>query len=139
VAPIDQHGNGGGAGGGFLEKLEALGAQLRRDLGEARDIGAGPREIGNETRADRIENREHDNRDTAGRLLRGPSRLGTVCRDNADPQPHEFGGQCRQQVVLPLGRPVLDDKVLALDVPESSEAPPECFDAAALFAGKAGE
>src|SRR5262245_21103067 len=139
MAPLDQHGNRRSAGNTLLEKLKTLGAQLRRDLRQAGDIPSRPREIGNETCADRIEDRQHDNGDIASCLLCGLSRLGPVCRDNADPQPSEFAGQCWQQLVLSFGRAILNGKVLALDVPVISETLPKCLDAGLLCAEKVSE
>ena len=90
-----------------------------RDLeGCAGHVAAGSTQAYDELEAHGISNAGEHDRDSAGRLLnreRG-RRSGRI--DHIDLGVDQFPRQLRKALDFPLGRPVLEEKGLSLDVPQ---------------------
>ena len=118
-----QHGHARDPRHCLLEELELLGADLGGELlAEAGDIAPGPSQAGDEPRLHGIGGVDHDDRDRRRRSLgRERGRLGGR-DDHVHLLPHEVGGHLGEALPVSLGPAVLDDDVLALDMPELFQA-----------------
>src|SRR5215469_7448586 len=91
--------------------------QTRNDLAQqleplAREIAAGPRQIGDQTTTDRVCRECEYNWDSRGRLFCNLSVLARICDDHVNLEPHELRGDVGRTVVTAF-RPAHIDAYVA--------------------------
>jgi hypothetical protein len=92
---MPEHRQTGSPGKCLLEQGEALGDQLRAKTGQSSDIPARPGETRDESVADWVLHRWHDDRNRGGRLPCGTGRRRTERDDDVDPESDQFGRESR--------------------------------------------
>ena len=83
--------------------------------GHPSDVPAGPRQTGDEAAAHGIGNEGENDGNGGGRVLGGLGRQRRRCNDDIDLEPHEFGCQRGQLLLLACRPAVLDHEVLSFD------------------------
>ena len=73
----------------------------------------------------RIHISRHDDRNRAGGLLRGTDRGGSPADNHVHLEPDQFRREVGESLDLSLGKALLDDEVLPLDVAQRTETLPE--------------
>jgi hypothetical protein len=122
VSGVQQHGDRGQGGHDFLEQLEPLAAQLRRNDAEAGQISTRPRQISNQTRGNRIADDRHDDRNGGARRLERLRRRRPAGDDDVRPAADQLGRKPRQRLQPVLSPFPLDLDGASLDIPELSQA-----------------
>lgn len=92
----------------LLEELQPLLHEVRRIVGEPRDLPAGAAEAGDEARPDGVAAGNHDDRSGRGRPPRGVRGDVRERRDDIEVVSCEGGRRLRQLVVAALGAPADD-------------------------------
>src|SRR4029450_10486629 len=96
---------------------------------------AGPRKTRDEPSSNRVERRQHHDRDRSGRLLGSTRCLRAVRQDYVDLESHQFGREAWKELVPPGGMSGLDGDVLSLNVAAFAQSFFEDFDAPLLLLG----
>jgi hypothetical protein len=100
----------------FLQQLQALTAELRRDAGQAGDVATRPRQALDEPYSHCVATRPHHDRDHRSRLLGGERGLRSERDDDVDVEADELGCERGKPLRPALGVSVFDEEVLSLDV-----------------------
>ena len=123
---VPEDGDAGELGNRFLEQLQLLANQLRRDPPGSCDISTRPREARDEPVLDRIGDRRDDDRNGLRRISGGFDRAG-YGDDDVDFQLDQLGGEIGQHLAIPRRRAVLDNDVLSHDVAKLAKTVHEGF------------
>jgi hypothetical protein len=78
-------------------------------------------EAGDQSTPNRVDDAEHDNRDSARGLLDRSDLSGTIGHHEVRLKTHEFRRETQGPVILVLRPSALKDEVLALDIPTLSQ------------------
>jgi hypothetical protein len=108
---------------GLLEQFQTLADELRAEAGQARDIAARPRKVGDEPARNRITNTSEDNGDSPGRLH---GRQGDSCasahEDDINLERNQLGREGGDPLELSFGISVFDHEVATLDVTKLTQS-----------------
>ena len=95
--------------------MEPLATQLRTQEGQSSHVPARPREACNKSHADGVDSYSKDDGYSLGDVLGRDRRWRAPPRhDDINLETNKFRCKVKELMVLPLGRPILDDYVLAL-------------------------
>jgi len=106
---------------GLLEQLQAFGDCLRGEEGQPRDVAARARKAGDKPAPNRIGGSSEDDGDRPGRVLGCERRRRALANEDVNLEANQLSRQGGKPFELPLGRSVLDEDVLVLDVIEITE------------------
>src|SRR5215831_11856055 len=106
----------GEPGHDFPQELQPLAAEIRRDIGEARDIAARAREARHEPGPDRIDTVDHYDRDRPSLASGRCDRLIGARHDHVDLPSHQLPRKRRKSFALALAVAKLQAERLPLDV-----------------------
>src|SRR5262249_30892496 len=109
----------------LFEKLQPFAGDLRPEDGIAGDISTGPGEAGDEPRAHRIADRQHDDWNRCRRLLGCEGRGSTVGHNDIDRKAHQFVRGCGEPIGFALRRTILKGDGLTFDIAELAQPLPE--------------
>jgi hypothetical protein len=109
----------------LLEDLDLLLGQLGDLVAQARRVASGPGDTGNQPGLDGIRHHSPDDGDCGSGLLRGSRRTYAMGHDHVDLEEDEFGREIGEPLGPPVSPSLLDDDVLALDVPELAQPVPK--------------
>ena len=139
IARVHEQGDDAGAGDDFAQQLQALRLQCRGQNADPRRVSAGPVHAGHEAQFDRIAPGSEDDRDGCSRRLGRPRRRSAAGgSDHSHPMADQLGRQCRQSIVLAIGRAVLNRNVLALNIARLFQSFAEPCDEICGFCGRPG-
>jgi len=104
----------------LLEKLQSFGGQVEKE--QAGDVRARPGQAGDELERNWVEVDAHNEDGDCLRCFLGCSRRVIGGRnDDVDVETDQFGREAGEPIRPPLGVPVLDDHVLAVDVAQLAQ------------------
>src|SRR5262249_25311267 len=118
----------GEPGHDFPQELQPLAAEIRRDIGEARDIAPRTREARHEPGPDRIDTVDHHDRDRPGLSSGRRDRLVGARHDHVDLPRPQLPHKPPQSLALALAVAEFQDERLALDVAKLPHSLSECFE-----------
>jgi len=121
IGRIDEQRNRGRRRTELMQQLKPLRHQLHIQSGDAGEIAAWPSEARDQAELHRIDSGSEHDRNRRGCRLRGCCR-NMVGDDDARLATNQFGGQCRQSVVLLVGPAVFDGDILAFGEPGFTKA-----------------
>jgi hypothetical protein len=124
-AAVIKHGDARDARHGLLEKGEPLGAEIRVDVGGARDVSAWPRQARDQPGADQVAGAADDDRDRAGRALERKGRGRALRDDDVGLRRHQLGGKGGKPGEIAVGMTIRDDDVLSFHISELAQPLPE--------------
>jgi hypothetical protein len=99
-----------------LEQLQPLGRQLRSEKGGAGDIAARPGQAVDQSVGNGVAHSDHNNRDSARRLLGRQRRRCGECDDYIHSGAGQLGGQLVKTLRSPFRITALEDQVAAFRV-----------------------
>src|SRR5271169_842698 len=108
-----------------MQQVEPLSSQLSAHERYACDVAARPFEARDEAGLDRVDADVEDDRDCRSGRFGGEHRRGAGCENHGHLTADQIGRQIRQSIVMALSPTVFDRDVLALDVANLVQGPPE--------------
>jgi hypothetical protein len=125
---IPDDGNAREARHRLLEDLQALGACLTHDDGHAGEVAAWPGKTGHMAAANRVRVAREDDGNRRGCAFRRPRIDGGRRHDDIDLELNELLRQVIEAIEPPLGPPVFDGDIPALDPTQITQPPAEAFE-----------
>ena len=122
---VEEDSDSGGSRKQFPEKLDPFCVELRDNGADPGDISTRVGEARDDSVPDGIGKPRNDDRNRRRRILGGQGRWRSPGQDQVHVQPNQFSRQSRVSFVSAVGRSVLDDEILPLDVSELPKTPPE--------------
>ena len=111
----------------FLQQREPLSVQLAGEGTQPGNVSPRPSQTDDEPILDGTVIGCHDDRDAAGRLLRGIGGGRAARHDDVDFQPNQLGGELTKAIDPSFRQSVEDGDVLPLDVAKLAQTGAECL------------
>ena len=80
------------------------------------------RQAGDKSKANRVSNGRHDDRDRAGGLLGGTGRIISRGNDAVHLETNQLRGEFRKSIYVPFCRSILNDNVFTFDVTKLAQS-----------------
>jgi hypothetical protein len=118
------------------QNLEAFCRQQRGENGNAGEVPFRLRQVADQAGGDRIDTGHEHDRDRRGRLHRRADCRHGPGNDHIDLAGDEFGRQCRESVILALGKQVFDRDVSPFDIAGVAQSLADLAQARPLLLGR---